>query len=114
MHPNDLKHSGSADADNAILFETRDVSECPEHTIRVIAGEVDVEVSIDGGATWTDSSAAPVGVMKLSVTNPSTWSLSIAAGEIAVLVGRFDRIRLRQVGDTAAEAQMSSYKNYLT
>jgi hypothetical protein len=112
-YPHDLKKSGAGVNDNDVVLTTEDVSGCNEHLIRATAGTVDVEVAINdgtvGGATYTDSATFPISVMKLNVTNPSTWSLTIAAGEIAVLVGRFDRVRLRQNGATAAAAHISSY-----
>lgn len=114
-YPNDLKANGTGVADNDLLFTTGDVSSFNEHNIQVTAGSVDIEVAIDEGADsnvqFSDSSTFPIAVMLLNATNPSTWVTQIDAGQIAVLTGRFDRIRVRQKGATGAVARISSYRN---
>lgn len=112
MHPHNIKASGSAAADDALVCTAMNVSRANEHLIYVEAGTVDVEVTIDEGLTWTDSGTFPVSVMKLNTTNPSTWALDISAGELAVLIGCFDGVRLRQKGATAASAKISSSFRY--
>ncbi len=111
-HPYDVKKSGSADSDGDLVLTSEDVSAATEHLIRVTDGAVLVEVSIDNGVTWTDSASFPVAVMKLNSSNPSSWALGIAVGELAVLVGCFDRVRLRADGGASA-AHMSSYRRFL-
>jgi hypothetical protein len=116
MYPNSIEREGSGAADNDVLFVTEEISKCNEHVIHCTAGSIDIEVSTDEGLstptrpqTFTDSSTFPIALMLLNATNPSSWVTQIDAGQVGVLTGRFDRVRVRQRGVTAATAHLSSY-----
>lgn len=110
-HPTQVRRAGVGVNDNDILLTVgpaEDLKECNEHFIQCTAGTVDVEVSIDGGATFTDSATFPIAVLLLNATDPNTFVVSVGAGQLALLLGHFDAIRLRQNGAPASAAHISS------
>jgi hypothetical protein len=114
-HPTQVKRKGTGVNDNDILLTVSratplldPINECNEHFIKVTAGVVDVEVTINDGVDWTDSATFPIAVLLQNATDPNTFVTTVSAGQIALLLGHFDGIRLRQNGATAASAHISS------
>jgi hypothetical protein len=91
--------------DNTILFTTPDVLGYDCFEVRSVTGVLDVEYSLDRGATW---GTAPLALQPLTTTSSAgTWVLVTTADLLYKIAGglvRVTNLRLRQASATALTA----------
>lgn len=87
-------------ADNAVIYQSPDVSAYNVHYVEATAGTIDVDASLDG-TNWI---AAIAGV-SLITTTPATRVVEAASGVCLEVRGKFKAIRVLQKGATASNAR---------
>lgn len=100
-----VRYFGTASADDAILFTTRDVLRWDRCTLMSTDGSVYVESSLDG---VNFSTAQPISLIDLGATS-TDFVQSTTADQMYMLFGRSRVIRVRQNGMTAANASLLCY-----
>lgn len=103
-----MKWSGTAGTnDNDEVFKSQDVSGYTDHYFVCSAGEVDIEVSIDG----TSYIRHPVEtrVNNGTASTVTANDVAVASGEIGRIQGRFRNFRVLQKGGSASNAYGASY-----
>lgn len=88
------------DANDAVIYLSRDVSDYDAHIIEATAGTVDIDVSIDG-TNWI----AGVAARSLKATDQTAFVVSIASGGAIEVIGHYKLIRVNQVGATPSNAR---------
>lgn len=94
--------SGSAAADNALLFTATGIEWADTFHVMSTVGTVDVEVSLDG-VSWT---AAAIAMQDMGATTSTTFVVVTAVNKVYKFTGKFAGVRVRQAGATAATAHL--------
>lgn len=94
--------TGSASADNALLFTTDNVQQFNSFTLISHTGTVDVEVTLDG-ANW---STAALALEDRGATANGTYVVVTTAARVFGFRGKYTQIRVRQAGGTATLADL--------
>ncbi len=94
-------------ADDAVVYVSQDVSLYTDHYFVCNAGEVDIEVTIDGQNYIRHPVETRVNNGTASTVTAN--DVAVASGEIGRIQGRFAKFRVLQKGGTASNAYGASY-----
>lgn len=90
--------------DNDVVYTSPDVSMYSTHSIECTVGTVDIQVTLDG-TNWNTTQAAVL-LHDDVTTGGGVKVLTIAAGKIGSLKGKYKNIRILQNGATASNCRI--------
>lgn len=90
--------------DNDVVYTSADVTPYGSHSIECTVGVVDIQVTLDG-TNWNTTQAAVL-LHDDVTTGGGIKVLTIAAGKIGLLTGKFKNIRVLQNGAVASNCRV--------
>lgn len=90
--------------DNDVVYTSPDVTPFGTHTIECTVGTVDIQVTLDG-TNWNTTQAAVL-LHDDVTTGGGVKVLTIAAGKVGILRGKYKNIRVLQTGAVASNCRV--------